>query len=304
MNRYLLLLFCILACLTTQAQYSYEPFANNGAVWMYHMGGFITDSTTGHSYEQYMIDGRDTTIRDVSYKQIIRRRKYFNQHKDSVFRVPSRGEGEDYYYGGLREQDKKIYFLYSGTMYELLLFDFNKEAGDTVQIGIGMAEISSIDTVFVANKLRRQFNLKEAFVWYTPSSYTEGFGGVAGLFTNMAHPTDTNMFAHFNCFSQGDELYSQEEGCMYLFSFDTPLGVANMAANEKIAVYPNPFMNELHIDATTGNRIMLYNITGTKVIDAIADGKALSTSALGDGVYLLIILNKEGQPVYRQQLIK
>ncbi len=75
---------------------------------------------------------------------------------------------------------------------------------------------------------------------------------------------------------------------------------------ESISAYPNPFTNTLTIDnIENANRVVIVNLIGQQVMSINLNGvnrKEISTSELATGVYLVTIVNNQGQKAVRKMI--
>ncbi len=102
------------------------------------------------------------------------------------------------------------------------------------------------------------------------------------------------------------------------FSFDLPKVLPRFAADvelvssvgtvwgESISAYPNPFTNTLTIDnIENASRVVIVNLIGQQVMSVNLNGvnrKEISTSELASGVYLVTIVNNQGQKAVRKMI--
>lgn len=75
---------------------------------------------------------------------------------------------------------------------------------------------------------------------------------------------------------------------------------------ESISAYPNPFTNTLTIDnIENASRVVIVNLIGQQVMSINLNGvnrKEISTSELASGVYLVTIVNNQGQKAVRKMI--
>lgn len=75
---------------------------------------------------------------------------------------------------------------------------------------------------------------------------------------------------------------------------------------ESISAYPNPFTNTLTIDnIENASRVVIVNLIGQQVMSINLNGvnrKEISTSELATGVYLVTIVNNQGQKAVRKMI--
>ena len=204
------LLIGISVCVSAQ---KYVPFPTENAEWnifyAYSYHGEPMDTTL----LQYSLQG-DTAINGLIYRKVCRN---IGSQIEPIYKVV----------GGLREQDKKIFYIgesYEETYYysdhEVILYDFNKQIGDTVWLDSHMGlnyVIIKTDSVKIGNEYRKRYETQR----FGSTEYIiEGIGNVnSGLF-GIITPIPTCMECHldwqFICFSQnGESVYKNPEfvGC-------------------------------------------------------------------------------------------
>ncbi|MDD2196437.1 MAG: DUF5018 domain-containing protein, partial [Bacteroidales bacterium] len=75
---------------------------------------------------------------------------------------------------------------------------------------------------------------------------------------------------------------------------------------ESISAYPNPFTNTLYINnIENASRVVIVNLIGQQVMSVNLNGansKEISTSQLASGVYLVTIVNNQGQKAVRKMI--
>ena len=123
MKRALLFMTCVLASMTMQAQGNsneYRPLVEEGKHWTYDNFMPLRPAKYDHYY-YYDLKG-DTTIAGKNCLKMFSE----NLYNDSVVR----------YEGALYEESKKVYCFFPGQEESVLLYDFDCEVGDTLQIYI------------------------------------------------------------------------------------------------------------------------------------------------------------------------
>lgn len=185
----LLLLGCVLISWSTEKT-EYIPFVQPGKVWSCY---WCTCGQTG-MYYRYRIGEEDTICRGKTYK------------KAYVYTEPEFNPATAFCFGGLREEDKKVYgwcdvFLLSeqtciqlGSFFlnfaeefsmekEALLYDFSLEEGDrfTPLEWITM-DVLECDTVEICGALRKRMKIGGAG-WFRRGYWIEGLGFQEGPFS-------------------------------------------------------------------------------------------------------------------------
>jgi len=174
----------------------YVPFPTENAQWNVFYASSYNDSPMDTTLLQYSLQG-DTTINGTVYRKMCRN---IGTIANPIYKSV----------GGLREQDKKIYY-YSGYGYtkyigpiingsEKLLYDFNKKIGDVVAIDQWRGyTITKIDSVKIGNEYRKRYN----------DCIIEGIGdvnqGLLSMITDIPTCSMCHFEWHFVCFSQNGE---------------------------------------------------------------------------------------------------
>lgn len=83
------------------------------------------------------------------------------------------------------------------------------------------------------------------------------------------------------------------------------VGIKPVKANTvAVSVYPNPFKNELIINGTNG-KAEIYDVLGNLALKTeLENGKAINTSALEKGIYMVRIINEKNELVRTQKINK
>lgn len=179
----------------------YVPFPTENAEWnINYTTGTYGFPTTSY-LKQYSLHG-DTIINNITYRKLC-------TNIGTVGNPVYKGMG------GLREQDKKIYycgcnfwenFNYSSNE-EVTLYDFNKVVGEVVMINNYTSyTITKIDSVKIGNSYRKRYN----------DRIIEGIGDVQEGLLGMITPRFTCMECIYNwqfiCFSQnGESVYKNRD---------------------------------------------------------------------------------------------
>jgi len=128
----------------------YFSFPTENVNWNVYLEYSISESPTDTVLLRYTIHG-DTIINQIAYKKLcLESGDMLDPEIESV--------------GGLREQDKKIYFIGQDFLRnphyeESLLYDFNKQIGDTVKhdnYGTSYSIIENIDSIEIDGEYRKR----------------------------------------------------------------------------------------------------------------------------------------------------
>lgn len=116
---------------------------------------------------------------------------------------------ENVYVGALRDEDNKFFFVEKDETGEVLLYNFNAEIGEKIQVPYnGTFEqkvVSSIDTLPDGRKLIH-FNPKEPIMGCGDQYFIEGIGGSGGLLEGPACNHFWTFDNHLVCYTQNGML--------------------------------------------------------------------------------------------------
>lgn len=224
-----LICFSILLSYHPNAQ-DYVPFPTSNAEWkINHFSIF------GGNFTQRVVMSGDTMINNKTYQKIFSNNPYSTNTEDSLF-----------YSLALREEEKKIYFVDNGTVEEHLLYDFTKEVGDSVTIfaTFGNSTIvpitSKIDAIDSIQLIDGSYRKQYFFEWYN-EYWIEGIGSTFKPLEPFDNISDNSYT--LECFSDNEKLvYSLNST-----SCDGFVNVSNPKNNNDIAVFPNPFQDNLTV---------------------------------------------------------
>ncbi len=281
MNK-IVIYFLLILSGSTFAQ-KYVPFPTENAQWnVFYASSWNQPMDT--TLMKYSLQG-DTIINNIQYKKVCRN---IGTTTNPVFKGV----------GGLREQNKKIY--YNGFGYnenyggfnniENLLYDFNKKVGDTVKVNQWREyTITKIDSVKIGNEYRKRYN----------DCIIEGIGDVvSGLFGIMVLiPTcDCYQEWHFICFSQnGESVYKNPDyvDCGSTKKWSEKKYLADAACWTEFTININTnwvvYKSQYYLDGDT----ILSGKTYKKVI-----GK--SPNNLEQPTYYIGAIREEGGKIFKQ----
>ena len=255
----------------------YVPFPTANAQWNVFYASSYNDSPMDTTLLQYSLQG-DTTINGTVYRKMCRN---IGTIANPIYKSV----------GGLREQDKKIYY-YSGYGYttytgsfisgsEKLLYDFNKKVGDVVAIDQWRGyPITKIDSVKIGNEYRKRYN----------DCIIEGIGdvnqGLLSMITDIPTCSMCHFEWHFVCFGQnGDCIYKNPDyvDCNSTRSWKdipyVPFPTENAQWNE--------FYASSYNDAPIDTALLKYSLQGDTIINSIQYKKVCRN------------IGTEAQPIYR-----
>ena len=289
-----LLLFLVSNVCQTQ---DYYPFPESNAIWKETIQ-IVTGpgSTTGEHFQLEMIG--DTTLLETIWNKLYKINSW-----DSIGNDINTKE----YLGSIREDSSKhIYYIPKDSEAFYLLYDFNIEVGDTLQLyedstyhfyggTIGNYFVLEVDSVMIKGIPRRRFEIRITENPQGFSSYEiiEGIGSINGLLTNKGNTGGYSSWLW--CFWQNGELiYSKnEESCINTSINEYPKG-------KQISCFPNPCIDQLLITGVNlkNANILLLNLDGRILINNLINKESesinLNLGHVQSGIYfLLIVQNKK-----------
>ena len=194
MNKTLSVVLCsFITVVNAYAQDDYRPIVEQGKKWTYH------HDTYQDTYDYYYMLGGDTIVAE---KDCL---KMYSENKDNTGIVA--------YEGALYEENKKVYCFYPGKDEPILLYDFECEVGNTLNIAGADLIVQSIENNEQKGKSVKSYILqaqqttddeKDTFVMGT-LSWIEGIGATLDFFNMLP------LYGNYNhlraCEVNGEVLY-------------------------------------------------------------------------------------------------
>lgn len=304
--------------LTIMAQLAFSQVSNvvEGSKWKEVRCNYWTGVLHGiYHVDNWRIEG-DTIFNGVVYKKIY---NYQEDYKHAIIHNLSKDSlisATDYFYGGIREDDQKVY-IYSTDFYEpdsplseKLMFDYSASVGDTVTIWCRYYYLDYIieekqSVLMNDGKSRNKFILRPPGPGIVDMSFIEGIGSSYGIIGSYIASTNDQM-QHLLCFSINDTIIVENtpeytSNCLFepiQESCNTIVLNVEDKANSSgfLSVYPNPITTELFIE-TTNNQVnliayKLYNLTGSLILSSESisdDTHSIDVSMVPSGVYFLAV---------------
>lgn len=289
----LILFFCILCSELNAQQYDFLPTEN--AHWFIEQNGWFENIPQN----PYGVFG-DTIINGQTYLNI-------KQCNDLDWNSSNTS-----HYCGVRQDGDKWLFKYKNDDIEYLQYDFDVQAGDSLEVFCPIAYVYSnafvnnIDEIYLGNKCRRRIEIiySDNEFGELKEYWIEGIGSLNGVFftSNLAFDAGTWLTKFYE---NGQLIYAIEN------NYDTcELNTNNNSffTVSGICVFPNPtkdyvyFKNDSNI---TINSVSLIDINGLLLMKKSfldSSGK-ISVSHLSEGIYILKVELQNGKEVIKK-LIK
>ncbi len=140
-----------------------------------------------------------------------------------------------------------------------------------------------------------RLKVSPSFVTY---QWFKNYTPIAGATSWFITPTDTGRYAVQVTDSNGCHSISPE----YPLNQLNTTGIATIQKSD-VLIFPNPAENIVHISAPEKVRAILTTIDGRKLMDE-ANATELNISNLANGMYMLLIYDKEGSMIKAEKLTK
>lgn len=268
---------------------------------------FAPGMNKGHYFRLSEVIG-DTVINGQAYYQINTR---FDEYE-----VNMEGDTVDAFsYDNrwfLREQGGHFYKITPTNHDERLLFDFNLSIGDTAYINEnynGSWVVQDIAFMPIGGSMRKAFHLAKS---NEPEGFflIEGVGSSRGFFSGATPPCCNGEPLHesvLNCYSNSEGLFVVEELSGYC---EVELvQAADRQAQYGIRVFPNLIREEkvLTVDGLPAAGAPIYRLAslgGKGVRSGAIEGNRIDVSGLPAGVYYLSIMDKQGNFLHTEKVVK
>lgn len=280
MKKTLILTILIFGSWITKAQ-TYVPFPDSNVYWNeieLYQGYCDPPEYCRHSY---FYNG-DTIIDSEIYH------KLYDNDSSSIS-----------YVGAIREENKKIHFVYENCDHSIVLYDFNLNVGDVMYVPLQLCDtvhgsgfmIHSIDSILLEDMTYRKRYNNNSFGY----SWIEGIGSENGLLYPYYQGIACICFLSTVCVKQNDQFLFIDESYVPCFDFFVS-NHENTIQKKKIEVYPNPVSinSTFYINAFDEliKRIDIFNSQGIEVesirnIDS--EQTLVTTQNLNTGLYFLKI---------------
>jgi hypothetical protein len=260
----------------------YVPFPDSNAYWSEYYSNY---GYPNYKYT-YFIKG-DTILNSLTYHKI------YSDDSTSTIK----------YIGGLREYNKRIYYIDRYCSHNILLYNFNLNVGDSMKLSCMLCDtptvytkLTSIDSVILTNmKYRKRLNFDNG-TYYPP--WIEGIGCMGGLLYPYYSCTACMCGYESVCFEQNDTtLYTNPSPYNIYNCFDYITSVNELNNKEDlITIFPNPAASKLTIEAPQNSIIEILNIEGQLIKILVSSGNITSVivSTFPSGMYFIKVRTEKG----------
>lgn len=171
---------------------------------------------------------------------------------------------------------------------------------------------TKLGTMALINSTETQLLQSAKYITHKQAGIT-GSGGVKSWSFTWTAPAagtgDVNFYGSFNIANgNGNATGDSIIKTTYTVSEKLVSGIASRSENEKIAIYPNPMVEQSVISNLNGtgiSELRLFDMNGRQVrsVDAVnAASVTLTKEALGGGMYTLLLIDAD-KKVYTQKLV-
>ena len=283
---------------------TYVPFPTGNVNWNVFYAGSCDESPPDTVLLRYTIHG-DTIINGMQYSKLcLESGDTANPVIHSI--------------GGLREENKKIYYtgqtiLGISTDYEVLLYDFTVQVGDTIkhdQSGDFYSVVLDIDSVLIGDSYRKRYKVDNHWFYQNPDYIIEGIGSVKNGLLGHISPITTcgsHYWEHI-CFRENGVVKYLNPSYSECFPSNLLNEVNNVDYEAKIKIYPNPFEDKINIENDIDKNDMtlkLIDVYGRTLIEKkINESNVTLKLNLKPGLYNALFVDRDGKILMSKKLIK
>jgi PKD repeat protein len=281
----------------------YHLFPTKNTMWMEMYYNPFPDEYS--KFHCFALKDNDTVINNKLYHKLY-------HSTDTIFT-------ENNLCGGIREEDKRVYFYATDSITlldqhtfpsrksEYILYDFSLNFGDTISADSFYLShgdkliVDDIDSILVGSEYRKRFTFGPPGAPFNIpwAQWVDGVGSLRGLLFATGDVPTNGLFNDLICFKQNNNIfyhYSKYDTCYY----KNPDAIEKLTTGTKILIFPNPVKTTAHIEFDKpgykkltitdlfGRTLMGYNIEGKPSLEINRGGIWLQ------GLYILTIYDKQG----------
>jgi len=298
----------------------YVPFRDSNAVWSEYCSSWEMNDPPPSYYYRYILKNTDTLVNYQTYHKI------FYSLIDSSYNSTDTSLK---YAGGIRENNKIVYFIPKDSTTEYVLYDFSKHKGDTIVYKYSVFAPyygeAPVNTLIITNTDLIQlsdgtFRIRDSLSFLIQGHklpcfdylWIEGIGSTWGLLTPIGDiPTKSLSGRHtLLCFKKDTDIIyhvGNNNDCYLITS-----NINEITENDfKSFIFPNPATNNLTIDVSnlrstifvpstgSGQVLRMYDVVGNLVLEKnfntnITD---VNVSSLPKGMYFVKVETESGMAV-------
>ncbi len=319
-NCALLLIAVVAAMKSNPLLAQYEPMLQKNIQWFgsYSYSNQATFEGRGHSFVGLLKN--DTTINDSTFYEYWEYKisEYYNGpggNFDTTYHTNYPASFMGYFYEDTTRQ--KVYRTYNNRSQLYLLWDFDVQAGDTLQHHHAEVYVDSVGTItdslgdtrriyFISANGGTPIESDECPNNYRNCGiYIEGIGAYGSTGGGMAHDFNYTLNGppyqsyYLNCFSKNGNQVVGDGNCWHT------LNIEAFSEAKHPRFFPNPVQNTLNLELPHQGRVVLTDLSGKTIWKKqLQPGlHAINTTDLPKGIYLLEYQSKKGL-LWNQRLVK
>ncbi|MCF8360562.1 MAG: T9SS type A sorting domain-containing protein [Prolixibacteraceae bacterium] len=283
---------------------NYKSFQFENAQWNVYLEYSMSESPTDTTVLRYFVDG-DTILDQNTYHRLCRE---MGDLSDPVFEAV----------GGIREENKVVCFFGNDCLWfpheeELILYDFNKEIGDTVfHDDTFYSVIEDIDSIEIGGEYRKRYkiNSNNVYSFGDEEYWVEGIGSIKnGLLGHITLiPTCCYHYWEHICYKENDEvlyLNPRYDDCFPGFLLGTD---KQFEIESEIKMYPNPTDDKLNVELLTDIKnvmIKIFDIKGNILLqNELADKKSTISLPVSHRVMKVVLFDSKGGIIKSETIMK
>ncbi|MHC1776388.1 MAG: T9SS type A sorting domain-containing protein [Lentimicrobium sp.] len=305
MKSTLLIIATLLMSSMCFSQMNYPIPMDSTSEWREYVSAWSGGSNYSTSSDYRVFVAGDTTIGNNVYTRLLSSGLHSFHDQGITHSTPYENE----FFAFIRTDSACTYTFFDGQ--EQLLYDFSLQVGDTLPMTVinwsPTVIITSIDTVLVAGKYLKKFNLAEdpvngnlAATWYM-----EGIGNENGLIGPMSLMLDFGSI--FDCYAENHlQAFPEETTC--ILSVDV---AENPVSDGKTLIYPNPSNGFVTVSLNAGHEkdlnLKICGVSGNVILAETwqlkpgMNQQTFNISGTAPGIYFLIM--GDGSKVIRKKIV-
>lgn len=260
---------------------NYFPIVQENNEWsvltVIESGPYPWDTT--YWTETFKLSG-DTVIDNQTYKTVYKSQAEFPVNWN--------------YWGGIREEDQKIWRKGTNNSPERLIYDFNLSVGDTMWVyEVDPMVVDSIGFELINNETRKHIYFSYPDYPSLTELWIEGIGSNRGIL-EPGSATFVGGGFWLLCMKENGEIiyYNPNYNNCFLI---TEIAEIN---NTLIQIYPNPAQDKIKIK-NSGNlkieSISIIDLKGQKLMEFEKTLTLLDLSKISTGIYLIKLIHENGE---------
>ena len=195
----------------------------------------------------------------------------------------------------IRQANGMVYCKYSqgngNDTSVFLLYNFNHELGDTIQLPMAgnpihyyESKVVSVDSILIGEAMHKKIGIN-SWIYF---EFVEGIGSLQGLFYNEIPWVD--WWADLICFSRNDTIFSWNGNGTFSRGNCWESTGLNIIETSAFIIYPNPTFGDLYIKGVDIKKIEIYYTDGRKLLEN--SDSQLQLQDLINGIYILKVTDK------------